>query len=83
MPKKRRGGGWSDIFLKFSKSGVKINGGRGGGGNFKKSFNIGHEWKKIYKCLILMLNFKISKQTRSEASKTKVIIKRISNISIN
>ena len=30
-----------------------------------------------------MLNFKISKQTRSEASKTKVIIKRISNISIN
>ena len=58
-------------------------GGEGRGWNFKKSFNIGNEWKKICKCLILMLNFKISKQTRSEASKTKVIIKRVSNISIN
>ena len=29
-----------------------------------------------------MLNLKASKQTRSEASKNKVIIKRVSNISI-
>ena len=34
-------------------------------------------------CLMLMLNLKVSKQTRSEASKNKVIIKRVSNISIN
>ena len=32
---------------------------------------------------MLMLNLKVSKQTRSEASKNKVIIKRISNMSIN
>ena len=37
--------------------------------------------KKRHKCLILML--KVSKQTTSEASKNKVIIKRVSNISIN
>ena len=30
-----------------------------------------------------MLSLTLSKQTRSEASKNKVIIKRISNISIN
>ena len=30
-----------------------------------------------------MLNLKVSKQTRSEAGKNKVIIKRVSNISIN
>ena len=30
-----------------------------------------------------MLNLKVSKQARSEASKNKVIIKRLSNISIN
>ena len=30
-----------------------------------------------------MLDLKISKQTRSEASKNKVIIKKASNISIN
>ena len=30
-----------------------------------------------------MLNLKVSKQTKSEASKNKVIIKRVSNISIN
>ena len=28
-----------------------------------------------------MLNLKLSKQTRSEASKTKLIIKRVKNIS--
>ena len=30
-----------------------------------------------------MLNLKVSKQARSEANKDKVIIKRVSNISIN
>ena len=43
-----------------------------GVGNFKKSVNIGNEWKKGYKCLILMLKLKVSKQTKSEASKNKV-----------
>ena len=37
---------------------------------------------KRHKCLILMLNLKVSKQTRREASKNKVT-KRVSNISIN
>ena len=31
----------------------------------------------------IVLNLKVSKQTRSEASKNKVIIKRVSHISIN
>ena len=48
----------------------------GGGGlvgwNFKKSVNIGNEWKKRHKCLILMLKLKVSKQTRSEACKNEV-----------
>ena len=39
--------------------------------------------EKRDKCLMLMLNLKVSKQARSEASKNKVIIKRVSNISIN
>ena len=30
-----------------------------------------------------MLNLKVSKQTRSEASKKKVIIERVSNLPIN
>ena len=30
-----------------------------------------------------MLNLEVSKQTRSEASKNKVIVKRVSNVSIN
>ena len=34
-------------------------------------------------CLILMLNLKVSKKARFEASKGKVMIKRVSNISIN
>ena len=34
--------------------------------------------EKSHKCLILMCNLKVSKQTRSEASKNKVIIKRVS-----
>ena len=51
--------------------------------NFKKIVDIGNEWKNRHECLILMLNLKVSKQTRSEASKNKVIIKRVSNISIH
>ena len=35
---------------------------------------------KRHKCL--MLNLKVSKQTTSEASNNKVIIKRVSNISV-
>ena len=49
----------------------------------KKPVNISNEWKKIHKCLILMLNLKVSKQARNEASKNKVIVKRVANISIN
>ena len=33
-----------------------------------------------HKCLILKLNLKVSKQTRSEASKNKVIIKNQNSI---
>ena len=39
--------------------------------------------EKRDKCLILMLNIKVSKQTRSEATRNNAIIKRVSNISIN
>ena len=53
------------------------------GWNFKKFVNISNEWKNIHECLILMLNLEVRKQARSEASKNKVIIKRISNLSIN
>ena len=38
---------------------------------------------KTDKCLILMLNLKVSKRTRSEPIKNKVIIKRVSNKSVN
>ena len=69
-----------------NKRGVKINGGleifvkfnKQGGRNFKKSVNIGNERKKRHKCLILILNLKVSKQTRGEASKNKLLIKRVS-----
>ena len=61
---------------------VRIYGGRGER-NFKISVNISNEWKKRHKCLILMLNLKVSKQATSEASKNKVIIKTISNILMN
>ena len=39
--------------------------------------------EKRDKCFKLVLNLKVSKQTRSEASKNKVIIKIVSNIPIN
>ena len=63
---------------------VKIN--RWGGGRVGISkyplVSVMNE-KKRHKCLILMPNLKVSRQARSEASKIKVIIKRVSNISIN
>ena len=49
--------------------GINLN---GGGWNFKISINIVNEWKMWHKCLILMLNLKVSKQLRIEASKNKV-----------
>ena len=38
--------------------------------------------EKRDKCLVLMLNLKVSKRTKSEASENKVIFKRVSNISV-
>ena len=70
------------IFLKFNKRRGQNKQGEGRW-NFKKPVNIGNEWKKRRKCLILMLDLKVTKQTRSEASKNKVIIKGVSNISVN
>ena len=52
-----------------------------GGG--QKNLLISAMNEKRDKCLILMLNLKVSKQTRSEASKNKEVIKGPSNISIN
>ena len=59
---------------------------RGGGRNFRKFINISNEWKNRHKRFILMLKLKVSKQTRSEASKDKVSnnqksIKHINEIS--
>ena len=61
--------------------GVKIHGGVGVSNILKPLISVMNE--KRDKCLTLMLNLKVSKQTRSEASKNKVIIKRVSNISRN
>ena len=38
--------------------------------------------KMRHKCLILIFNLKVSKQTKSEASKYNVIVKRVLTISI-
>ena len=54
--------------LNLINEGFKIN---DGGRNFKKPVNIGNEQKKRQKYLMLMLNLKISKKTRSEANKTR------------
>ena len=73
--------GGSETSVKFNKQergGVKMN--SGGGQNFKKSVNIGNERKKLHKCLILMLNLKVSKQTRNDGNKNKVIIKSVKHI---
>ena len=57
--------------------GFKINGGIG----INLLISVMNE--KRDKRLILMLNLKVSKQTRSETSKNKGVIKRVSDISIN
>ena len=64
----------SNIFAKFDKQ---------GGRNLNKFVNIANEWKKRHKCLVMMLNIKVNNWTRNEASKSKVIIKRVSDISTN
>ena len=69
----------TEIFVKFNKP---ERGGKRGVGISKNPLKSVMN-KKRDKCLILMLNLKVSKQTRSEASKNKVIIRRASNISIN
>ena len=53
--------GGSEIIVKFNKCGrgVKIN---RGGQNLKIFINIGNEWKKRQKCLILMLDLKLSEK---------------------
>ena len=60
----------------------KINPGGGVGISKNRLISVMNE-KRDIKYLILMLNLKVNKKTRSEASKNKVIIKRVSNISIN
>ena len=66
-----------EIFIKSNKWGSQNK--QGGGQNFKISINISNISQK---CLIFMLNLKVSKQ-RSDNSNNKVIIKRVSKISIN
>ena len=66
-------GEWVDDF--FSK--------RGGFGILKNPLISVMNQKKRHIYLVLMLNLKVSKQTRSEARKDKAIIKRVSNKSIN
>ena len=66
----------SKIFLKLYKR-------RGGGGISKNPLMLVTNGNGTDKCLILMLNLKVSKPTRSEPIKNKVIIKRVSNISVN
>ena len=78
MPNKRWGRGEGGRSNKTGGRGSKIFLINGGSRNFKKSVNICNESKKRHKCLILMLNLKVSERTGSEASENKVIIKRVS-----
>ena len=61
-----------EIFVKFNKQGVKINGCGGGVVGVSKNLltSVMNE-KKKHKCLILMLNYKVSKQARTELVRTK------------
>ena len=70
----KKTGGWR-FLLTLINGWVKIN-----GGDQKKFVNIGNEWKKRHKYLILMLNLKVSTQTRSDASMNKAVIKSIKHI---
>ena len=75
------GGGYRFLLNLTNGAGVvKIN--RGVGISKNPLILVMNE-KKTHKSLILMLNLKVSNQTRSEASKNKVIIKRASITSIN
>ena len=58
-----------------------INEGRGFGIPKYSLISVMNE--KRDKCLMFMLNLKVSKQRRSEASKNKVKIKKVSHISMN
>ena len=51
-----------EIFVKLNKQGKGVR-------HSNIFVNVGNERKKRHKCLILMLNLKVSKQTKSEASK--------------
>ena len=61
---------------------ILISGGRGLDISKYSLISVMNE-KKRHECLILMFNLKVSKQTRSKASKNKVMIKRVSNVSTN
>ena len=75
LNKRGKGRGGSEIFFKFNKRRV-------GGVGISKYPLISVTNEKRHN-LILMLNLEVSKQTSSEASNIKVMIKRASNISIN
>ena len=68
-----------EIFVKFNKQGGQ-NKQRGVGISKNLLMSVMNEKRNKY--LILMLNLKVSKQTRTEASKNKVIsIKHINKLS--
>ena len=73
------GEGGLEIFVKFNKQGGQ-NKQRGVGISKNLLMSVMNEKRNKY--LILMLNLKVSKQTRTEASKNKVIsIKHINKLS--
>ena len=63
------GVGGKRFFLNLIKGGVKIN--KGDRWNFRKLVNIGNEWKKRRKYLILMLDLKVTKQPEARLVKTR------------
>ena len=79
LNKPRNGRGGSEIFFKFNKQGV----GDGVGGVRISKYPLISVTNEKRHNLILMLNLEVSKQTSSEVSNIKVMIKRASNISIN
>ena len=79
LNKRGNGRGGSEIFFKFNK--WEVGDGVGGVGISKYPLiSVTNEKRHN---LILMLNLEVSKQTSSEVSNIKVMIKRASNISIN
>ena len=68
-------------FLNLISRRIKIN--EGGIGLSKYPLiSVTNEIKR-HKCLILMLNLKVSKQTKSKANMNKVIIKSIKHIKLS